>query len=214
MTPIEQAREALKPCPFCGSDNVSLSAFDAACLSCGAAHPHGGEAWNRRASPSTPVDGEGAEPTAASTIDCVGTEHMSRDVAGIERIARNGSMGPTAVEYFYARPEAEEWLRERVGAQLAETQRAWNERDGEKRKRIAAEARLAQAEGRPAVTEVNIDDIAQVLFDQRQTGYAWADAIEADAESDEGTLVSIVRDDAKAVLAALHPQSAAGEEGK
>jgi len=42
------------------------------------------------------------EPHAALTYDYLGCEHMSRDVANIERIAAAGSMGPTEVVYLYA----------------------------------------------------------------------------------------------------------------
>lgn len=51
------------------------------------------------------------------------------------------------------------------------------------------------------VTGPSMDDIAEVLFSQRGTPYRWERAIDADPLSDEGTLVSIVRDDARAVLA-------------
>lgn len=45
----------------------------------------------------------------------------------------------------------------------------------------------------------SIDDVAQVLFEQR-SDERWIDAIEADVESDAGELVSICRDDAAAVF--------------
>lgn len=43
------------------------------------------------------------EPAAAWTVLCTGCEVMSRDVAGVERIAREGSEGPTQVHYLYER---------------------------------------------------------------------------------------------------------------
>jgi hypothetical protein len=45
------------------------------------------------------------------------------------------------------------------------------------------------------------EDIARVLFNQRQTGHDFDDAADADAESDAGTLRSIVFDDADAIIA-------------
>jgi hypothetical protein len=47
------------------------------------------------------------------------------------------------------------------------------------------------------------DEIARVLFEQRQTPHSWDLALEADPESDAGTLLSICRDDADAVLQTL-----------
>lgn len=41
-------------------------------------------------------------PYAATTTDYLGCEYMSHDVAGIEKIAGAGSMGPTEVTYLYA----------------------------------------------------------------------------------------------------------------
>lgn len=61
---------------------------------------------------------------------------------------------------------------------------------------------------------IDTDEIAAVLFAQRQTPYVWADAIDAPAESDEGTLVSICRDDAAAVLAALRSSPAVDGVGE
>ena len=42
-----------------------------------------------------------AEPYAAMTIDYLGCEYLSRDVANIEKIAAAGSKGPTEVVYFF-----------------------------------------------------------------------------------------------------------------
>lgn len=72
--------------------------------------------------------------------------------------------------------------------------------------RLEAEnERLRKAlETTPPATNVavpSVDNIAEVLFSQRGTPYSWERAIDADPLSDEGTLVSIVRDDARAVLA-------------
>ncbi|MDF1599670.1 hypothetical protein PZ895_07760 [Mesorhizobium sp. YIM 152430] len=231
MTPIEQAREALKPCPFCGSDNVSLSAFDAACLSCGAAHPHGGEAWNRRASPSLPVDGVGAEPVVWRYKDeGSGIWHY---VEGFEPVRREHRQPLYAAPL--ASPEAEARLRERVAELEAENIRmafalkqAPSQRhfdilveamaevkatsDGGSDQPIAdivagciaeitalpAEARLAQAEGGPAVTDDAVRRAGDILM---QHGLNAPEPVIYQA--------------ARAVLeAALRPQSAAGEEGK
>jgi hypothetical protein len=49
---------------------------------------------------------------------------------------------------------AERQIAELRDAQLAETQRAWNERDGEKRKRLAAEAENARLRALPLKDEV------------------------------------------------------------
>lgn len=47
------------------------------------------------------------QPFAAMTVDYLGCEFMSRDVAQIERIAKGGSKGPTPVTYlFEASPPA------------------------------------------------------------------------------------------------------------
>jgi hypothetical protein len=48
-----------------------------------------------------------------------------------------------------------------------------------------------------------IDEIAEVLFNQRQTAHDFEAAKHADPESDAGTLLSITRDDAGAVLQLL-----------
>lgn len=53
------------------------------------------------------------------------------------------------------------------------------------------------------------DDIAEILFNQRQTAHDWNDALEADSESEAGQLLSIVRDDAAAVLRLLSPREEA-----
>lgn len=45
-----------------------------------------------------------ADAVAAYTVDLTGCEHMSRDVALIERIAAEGSNGQTHVVYLYATP--------------------------------------------------------------------------------------------------------------
>lgn len=58
------------------------------------------------------TDIEQREPVAAYTVDLTGCEHLSRDVANIERIAAAGSEGPTAVHPLY------------TGQQLAEVERA------------------------------------------------------------------------------------------
>lgn len=66
----------------------------------------------------------------------------------------------------------------------------------------------ASADTGKALGYFTADDIAEILFVQRQTGWCWEDAIDADTESDKGTLVSIVRDDAIAILkefAEAHP---------
>lgn len=56
------------------------------------------------------------------------------------------------------------------------------------------------------------DDIARVLFDQRQTQHDFDDAEDADPESDAGTLRSICFDDADAVLAlAIDPHQHGGK---
>lgn len=47
---------------------------------------------------------EQAEPAAAYTIDHLGCEYVSRDVASVERIAANCSGGPTDVSYLYTGP--------------------------------------------------------------------------------------------------------------
>jgi hypothetical protein len=44
------------------------------------------------------------------------------------------------------------------------------------------------------------DDVAGVLFNQRKTSHDFDAALEADPESDAGTLLSICRDDADVVL--------------
>jgi len=56
------------------------------------------------------TDIEQREPVAAYTVDLTGCEHLSRDVANIERIAASGSEGPTAVHHLY------------TGQQLAEVE--------------------------------------------------------------------------------------------
>lgn len=51
-----------------------------------------------------------------------------------------------------------------------------------------------------------VDGVAEVLFEQRQTGWMWAAAVEADLDTEYGQLVDIVRDDARAVLKFLAHQ--------
>lgn len=54
-----------------------------------------------------------------------------------------------------------------------------------------------------SVRGTEADVIAEILFNQRQTNHVWSEAVEADTESDAGTLASICRDDAKAVLSSI-----------
>jgi len=56
-------------------------------------------------------------------------------------------------------------LRAKCDAQLAETQRAWNDRDGEKRKRLAAEAENARLKALPLK-----DEVERVLEEVRNNG--------------------------------------------
>lgn len=57
---------------------------------------HGADMLSR-AAPRVPCDA----PYAAITIDYLGCEYLSRDVANIEKIAADGSNGPTEVIYLY-----------------------------------------------------------------------------------------------------------------
>jgi len=59
------------------------------------------------------TDIEQREPVAAYTVDLTGCEHLSRDVANIERIAAAGSEGPTAVHHLYTGQQLAE-VEERV----------------------------------------------------------------------------------------------------
>ncbi|TGV15782.1 hypothetical protein EN816_00590 [Mesorhizobium sp. M8A.F.Ca.ET.173.01.1.1] len=71
--------------------------------------------------------------------------------------------------------------------------------DGLRKYEAAALAHPAPAKG---VSEASREDIARVLFEQRQTPFDWDDGADQ-PESDAGTLRSICLDDADAVLAAL-----------
>jgi NTP pyrophosphatase (non-canonical NTP hydrolase) len=58
-------------------------------------------------------------------------------------------------------------------------------------------------EPKALVSKYDRDEIARVLFQQRQTDHDWEDSQDADPDSDAGTLRSICFDDADAVIAAL-----------
>lgn len=69
-------------------------------------------------------------------------------------------------------------------------------------------ARNAALSPPPVVEEAGIydrEEIAKVLFEQRQSPHDWEDSAEADPESDAGTLRSICFDDADAVIRAITP---------
>lgn len=127
------------------------------------------------------------EPVAAYTIDCVGTEHMSRDVAGIERIAREGSNGPTPIGYFYAAPPDAEQAR------LREEAETWR------------------------IQFVNTAQVRDTL--QRDKERLRERVTELEREQEHLTRLletqsKLKRQNLRRAEAALHPQSAAGEEGK
>ena len=60
-------------------------------------------------------------------------------------------------------------------------------------------------------TVERVDDVARILFDQRQTPHVFDEALNADLESDEGALLDICRDDARAVLRHLSRPSTEAE---
>lgn len=61
------------------------------------------------------------QPFAAMTVDYLGCEFMSRDVAQIERIAKGGSKGPTPVTYLFDAPPAPQVTGIRTVAELPMT---------------------------------------------------------------------------------------------
>jgi len=75
--------------------------------------------------------GQVRDTVAAYTVDHTGCDHMSRDIAGIERIAAAGSYGPTEVVYLYAlalplpvqEPVDEQWRYRRPGTPWSAWQR-------------------------------------------------------------------------------------------
>jgi len=150
--------------------------------------------------PSTPVDGAGAEPVAYEIFRNGVFEEVSR-IALNDADKRAGYTQRPLYAAPLANPEAEARLRERVVELEREQnyplfrQRAkelvehWQSLDE------PAEARLAQAERGPAVTEAVVETVGEELFSRGHT--------------------KITKQDVRAALeAALHPQSAAGEEGK
>jgi Lar family restriction alleviation protein len=262
---IEQAQEALKPCPFCGGE-AQVSTFETeslwsseqvtytkvSCDECDIAFQtepsheiQAAKAWNRRASPSTPVDGVGAEPRVESFQAAL----TIFDDAGKHRIERHKVVKYEDYLAALASPEAEARLRERVdvtkiladveagkhdvfvnkgddphgnGPDLdcpycggsghkgdVEGPRACGfEYNGEGYSATGAEARLAQAEGGPAVTH---DMVARAQKAADDALWNWRGlGKRKDGEGLDG-MYFFVR---AALEAALHPQSAAGEEGK
>lgn len=169
--------QALEPCPFCASDDL-LTTVPPLPVYCRKCHARAVDwtAWNTRAVPRPePLTDEAYFEAVAKAKRC---RAMGRDPVAdaIERI-------------LFRRV-----LEERLDGYLKET--------GEECSNLIA----AIAVPRPAVEvseEPTRDDIAQVLFEQRQPPYSWEDALVAEPESDAGSLLSICRDDADAVLARL-----------
>ena len=212
-------------------------------------------------SPTTPVDGVGAEPVAEENVfDWLQTELSAIDLwyRGDpsyehdaywlrERVEKLIEEARKAFPSPLANPEAEARLRERV----AESEVVCNSYADENQRlydrAIAAEARLAQAEGGPAVTEAwqpiesaPLDGTTVDLWHEdfgRHTDHYWGvpshECGEAGSFCDsdwhsisegwvDGTFNSL-SDEPQGFThwmphpkppAALHPQSAAGEEGK
>lgn len=169
MTPIEQARDAREYVARYGGRCRDCADHDNICptngLPCNVedrnkAIDHVIKALNYGIqhgflSPSTPVDGVGAEPDDDATCTCCGGTGVTYQT---ER--RCACQGPDV-------------------SALANSE---------------TEARLAQAGRGPAVTEAMVDTVGEELFSRGHT--------------------KITKQDVRAALeAALHPQSAAGEEG-
>jgi len=153
------------------------------------------------------TDIEQREPVAAYTVDLTGCEHLSRDVANIERIAAAGSEGPTAVHHLYTGQQLAE-----VEARVAEKERLRFEGDLDKwMKTIGAGITGYQPEAY-AVLDIACDELVRLRSERYQLAYAITGGEDAPGLLDSlsaSQLVEIARDHASSHSADIDRSTAA-----